>query len=394
MIFYNNRLKIFITTLLILISVVFRILSIPHSNLDMDTYNLQWYQELSEKGIQETLGKNFTNYTPPYTYLLSLATLTRDFLAPLTAIKFIPICFDLFGAFLIYKIVKLNYQSGENPKLAAAIYFSAPSVILNSSFWGQADSIYTSLLLACLYLLLTNNPFLAITAFGAAFSVKAQAVFLLPFLVILALRKKINWRYFGIIPFVYFLLSVFPVVLLGRPFLDALLVYARQSGTYNRLSMNAPNLYSLLQIEWNSWYLHILLIGLATTAVITMGWIYTTWQAKVKMDEKYTILIAFISVALIPFLLPKMHDRYFYPADVFAIILAFYWPSLWYISIFSQLSSSGVISIFLFNAEPFLTVFGFLLNTIALAIVLKKQKLIEDRKDAYPMFSILLSWLV
>jgi Gpi18-like mannosyltransferase len=394
MIFYNNRLKIFITTLLILISVVFRILSIPHSNLDMDTYNLQWYQELSEKGIQETLGKNFTNYTPPYTYLLSLATLTRDFLAPLTAIKFIPICFDLFGAFLIYKIVKLNYQSGENPKLAAAIYFSAPSVILNSSFWGQADSIYTSLLLACLYLLLTNNPFLAITAFGAAFSVKAQAVFLLPFLVILALRKKINWRYFGIIPFVYFLLSVFPVVLLGRPFLDALLVYARQSGTYNRLSMNAPNLYSLLQIEWNSWYLHILLIGLATTAVITMGWIYTTWQAKVKMDEKYTILIAFISVALIPFLLPKMHDRYFYPADVFAIILAFYWPSLWYISIFSQLSSSGVISIFLFNAEPFLTVFGFLLNTIALAIVLKKQKLIEDRKDAYPMFSILLSWLI
>jgi Gpi18-like mannosyltransferase len=153
--------------------------------------------------------------------------------------------------------------------------------------------------------------------------------------------------------------------------------------------MNAPNLYSLLQIEWNSWYLHILWIGLATTAVITMSWIYTTWQAKVKMNEKYIILIAFISVALIPFLLPKMHDRYFYPADVFAIILAFYWPSLWFIPILSQISSSAAISIFLFNADPFLTVFGFLLNTIALAIVLKKQKLIEDRKDAYPMFSFL-----
>lgn len=394
MIFYNNRLKIFITILLILISFVFRILSIPHSNLDMDTYNLQWYQELNEKGIQETLGKNFTNYTPPYTYLLALATLTRDLLAPLTAIKLIPICFDLFGAFLIYKIVKLKYQSGENPKLAAAIYFSAPSVILNSSLWGQVDSIYTSFLLACLYLLLTNKPFLAMTAFGAAFSVKAQAVFLLPFLVILALRKKINWWYFGNIPIVYFLLSVFPVVLLGRPFLDALLVYARQSGTYNRLSMNAPNLYSLLQIEWNSWYLHILLIGLAITAIIIMRWIYTTWQAKAKMDEEYLILIAFISAALIPFLLPKMHDRYFYLADVFAIILAFYWPSLWFISILFQLSSSGAISIFLFNAEPSLTVLGFLINTIALAIVLKKQKLIEDRKDAYPMFSILLSWLI
>jgi Gpi18-like mannosyltransferase len=191
MIFYNNRLKIFITILLILMSVTFRILSIPHSNLDMDTYNLQWYQELSEKGIQETLGKNFTNYTPPYTYLLALATLTRDFLAPLTAIKFIPICFDLFGAFLIYKIVKLKYQSGENPKLAAAIYFSAPSVILNSSFWGQADSIYTSLLLACLYLLLTNKPFLAMTAFGAAFSVKAQAVFYCHFLLFWRFEKRI-----------------------------------------------------------------------------------------------------------------------------------------------------------------------------------------------------------
>ena len=33
-----------------------------------------------------------------------------------------------------------------------------------------------------------------------------------------------------------------------------------------------------------------------------------------------------MSVALVPFLLPKMHDRYFYPADIFSLLAAFYMP--------------------------------------------------------------------
>ena len=144
----DNNLKI-VTQLLILASLILRVIFIPHSNHDMAVYNLFWYQTLFEKGISEALATNFSNYTPLYTYFLALATLTHNFIPPLIAIKLIPICFDVLGAFYVYKIIKLKYPHGNIPYLAAAIYFAAPTVILNSSYWGQADSLYTSLS-ACL----------------------------------------------------------------------------------------------------------------------------------------------------------------------------------------------------------------------------------------------------
>ncbi len=384
----NNAIKILII-LLVLASAVLRFISIPNSNQDMVVYNLRWYEELSQKGIGKTLGTNFSNYAPPYTYLLAIATFTRGLIPPLTAIKLIPIGFDLLGAYFIYKIVKLKYQQGYFPKLAAAIYFAAPTVILNSAYWGQADSIYTSALLICLYLLMTDRPLLSMLTFGAAFSVKAQAVFLLPLLGVMALRKKIHWLYFGAIPLVY-LIAILPVVILGRPFMDALLVYAKQSDTFNALSMNAPNVYGLFQREW---YAAILPFGLALTVLLALGWVYTTWQAKAQLDNKTIILLAFISAALIPFLLPKMHDRYFYPADVLSILLAFYWPSLWFMPILLQLGSGGAIAVFLFNADSAFTIYGFLINTIALGIALHTQRTVEQRKATSPIIAKSLAWL-
>ena len=355
----------------------------------MAVYNLFWYQTLFEKGIGEALATNFSNYTPPYTYFLALATLTHNFIPPLIAIKLIPICFDMLGAFYVYKIIKLKNQHGNIPYLAAAIYFAAPTVILNSSYWGQADSLYTSLLLACLYFLLTEKSFASMLAFGLAFSFKAQAIFFLPFLVIMAFRKRIPWSYFGLIPIVY-VATILPVVLLGRPFLEALLIYAKQSDTFAILSMNAPNLYSLSPREW---YSSILPIGIIAAITVIAYWVYTTSQIKMGLDNKYIILVAVVSTALVPFVLPKMHDRYFYTTDVLSIVLAFYWPALWFIPVLYQLISASAISVFLFNVDSSIVVFGFLINSIALAIMLRTQRLAEKRDATNQNISSALSWL-
>jgi Gpi18-like mannosyltransferase len=376
--------------LLVVMSFVMRVISIPETNRDMTVFNLRWYQTLYQNGIGEALATNFSNYAPPYTYLLALATLTHGLIPPLVAIKLIPICFDLLGAFFIYKIIKLKYPQNDVPILASAIYLAAPTVILNSAYWGQADSIYTSILLACLYFLLTEQSLAAMLAFGLAFSVKAQAVFLLPFLGVMVLRKKIHWVYFGLIPLVY-LIAILPVVLLGRSLSDALLIYAKQSDTFNVLAMNAPNFYSLFP---RGWYSTILPLGLIVTAVILARWTYVTGQSKIELDKKYIILIALISASLTPFLLPKMHDRYFYPADVLSIVLAFFWPGLWYIPILYQLASTGAISIFLFNGDSGFVVYGFLLNTIAIAVLLKAQRLVEIRDAINEKITSAFSWLV
>lgn len=384
----NNKLKI-LTILLVLLSISLRVIAVPNSNYDLATYNLPWYQILYQHGIGKTLATDFSNYSPPYTYFLALATLTHNFLPPLIALKLIPICFDIIGAFYIYKIVQLKYLQSNIPYLAAAIYFTAPTVILNSAYWGQVDSLYTSLLLACLYFLMAENSFISVLVFGAAFSIKAQAIFFLPFLIVLAIRKRIPWLYFSLIPLVY-LITALPVVLLGRPLIETLFIYTKQTSTYARLAVNAPSLYSLFPITW---YSSITPIGIAIAIILLSYWIYTTAKNIPNLNYENLLLIAFLSTALMPFLLPKMHDRYFYPADVLSIVLAFYWPALWFIPLLYQIISASAISVFLFNGNLSFVVFGFLLNAVALAIVLRTQRLAEKRDAVNQSISSALSWL-
>jgi Gpi18-like mannosyltransferase len=135
----NNALKI-TAILLIFLSVALRVISIPHSNRDMVVYNLLWYQTLYQKGIGEALATNFSNYTPPYTYFLTLATLTHDFIPPLVAIKLIPICFDFLGAFYTYKIIKLKYQQGDALSCGGGL-FHGSKCHLNSAYWGHGPFI-------------------------------------------------------------------------------------------------------------------------------------------------------------------------------------------------------------------------------------------------------------
>lgn len=387
--FTTNNLKKTLIVLLVLVSIFFRVISIPHTNYDMTAHNVPWYLYLDDQGIARALGTEFADYTPPYTYFLALATFTRDWIPPLTAIKIIPMCFDVLGAFLVYKIVKLKFKQGNTPALAAALYFAAPTVFLNSANWGQADSLYTAFLLICLYLVMIEKPFPSMVSLGAAFSIKAQSTFFLPFLTIMAIRRKIPWLYFSMMPLIY-LIAIMPVVLLGRPFLEALLIYKDQSIAYDRLSMLSPNAYILIPNDWYSW---LTPVGILGTALLLAYWVYATAKSGVEFDQKHIVLIAFLSVALTPFLLPKMHDRYFYPADVLSIVLAFYWPSLWFVPILYQFASASAISIFLFDTNPSYVVFGFLFNAIALASVLRTQRLAENRSQMSARITTPLSML-
>jgi hypothetical protein len=152
--------------------------------------------------------------------------------------------------------------------------------------------------------------------------------------------------------------------------LETLLIYTKQSNTFNSLTMNAPNLYYLLPREWLA---VIVPLGILITALTILYWSLATAKSKIALDHTNLIFLAFISAALTPYLLPKMHDRYFYPADILSMVLAFYMPSLWFIPILYQIISTIAISGFLFNASPTAISMAVLLNSITLAIVLKKQ---------------------
>jgi Gpi18-like mannosyltransferase len=366
----KDRVKI-TSFFLIIVSVVIRICVLPRPNGDMTNFNLIWYQALVDNGIAKTLATSFTNYSPPYTYLLALATLSKDIVPPLIALKLIAILFDILGMYIVYRIVKIKYPNGSIPLFAAAVYFSMPTVIINSSLWGQADSIYTCFLLLCLYFVLTERSALSMAAFGLAFAVKAQALFLAPFLLIMILRNKISWKSVAIPPLVH-VIAILPVVFLGRGFMEALLVYLNQAGSYKILSANAPNFYVIFPKES---YDTVMPIGLLIAMIAIPFWVYwSSYRAKPELTKGNILLLATISVSLMPFLLPKMHDRYFYPADVFSLLLAFFIPELWFLPIIYQMISTAATSVFLFNSSDALLLGAALLNAVAIAYLLKFQR--------------------
>jgi Gpi18-like mannosyltransferase len=327
----------------------------------------EWYGFLVQNGVKGLANGTFSNYPPAYLYLLWFTTLFK-WIKPAVAIKLIPTAFDLLSAWMIYKIARTRFDD-DKPLLFTALFLLLPTVMVNSTGWGQIDNTYTSFLLVCFYLILTKRPFWALAAFGAAFSFKAQAIFLLPFLGIMLLRKQVRWFDFFAIPIVYLILPL-PAVLLGRSWESIINLYVGQVGQFQDLARNAPNLYVFIP---NEYYHPVLEIGLGVFAVVMLIWAWINWRTKSPVSPKQLALTALVSAALIPFLLPKMHDRYFYQADVFSFMTAMLVPELWFVPILFQVSSGLAYSVFLFGVHRAIVFIGALVNAALVIVIVRSQ---------------------
>jgi hypothetical protein len=95
------------------------------------------------------------------------------------------------------------------------------------------------------------------------------------------------------------------------------------------------------------------------------------------------LLTALASVALVPFILPRMHQRYFYPQDMLSLVIAFFLPELWFLPMLSQIISVIAYGPFLFNTSFHIPILGknidallyvaLPLEAILLTVVLWKQ---------------------
>jgi len=345
-----------------------RILNLPAVSGDMKWFLLPWYNFLRDSGAQG-LGQSFSNYTPPYLYLLWLATLSYRFIPPVVAIKLISIAADGANAALIYALVRLQDEAGARASVASAVFWVLPTVWINSSLWGQADGIYTALLLSCLYFLLTDRPFWGVAAFAAAFTFKAQAFFLFPLLLILWLKGRLPWNHFLLIPLVYALLCL-PAVLLGYPWRSVLTIYLTQANTYHSLSKNAPNLYVFM----NAFpYGPGVALAFLITALAVGAWVWYNVRARSPLSLSALVWMSLISSALVPFFLPKMQDRYFYPSDVLSLLAAFYVPGLWFAPVLYQVISLLAYSVSLLQLAPLLLQVAAILNLFTISTLIWKQ---------------------
>ncbi|HEX3815004.1 MAG TPA: hypothetical protein VHX59_19395 [Mycobacteriales bacterium] len=310
---------------------------------DYTAYVGQWYSYIAAHGGFHALKDNFANYNVPYLYLLAILTYTP--VSALLGVKLISVAFDLVLAFFVYRIVGLRHPATWWPVVAGAVVLLLPTVVLNSSMWGQADSIYSSFGIGGLYFLLRRRPWLAMLFFGLAFAFKLQIVFIFPLLLLLALRRYIPWRVLPVIPAVYVVLDL-PAILLGASPHDLLTVYSGQTETYSQLTLNAPNVYQYLGDGGD---VHLLRdVGIVVTGVLLLALMVPVVVRRLALTPTRIVLAATVSVVVVPYFLPSMHERYFYLADALVVISAFYVPRrLWPLPILEQFAS-------LFSYLPFL----------------------------------------
>jgi Gpi18-like mannosyltransferase len=330
-----------------------------------------WYRHFYKRGAASLANGNFSNYTPLYLYMLWATRLFSDWFGSMVAIKIIPTMFDLLSAGTIYLLARIKFND-DKPILFSALFFTMPTIMFNSTGWGQIESLYTSFLLLSVYFLLRNKPAYALIMFGFAFSIKSQSIFFLPFLGILFLKGRIRWRHFLFIPAVYIVLAI-PAALVGRSWQSILLIYVSQVGQFRSLSMSAPNLYIFVP---DSFYEIGVWIGMVIfiTAMAIWGWL--NWRAKAACRNRQIILMALASLVLVPFVLPKMHDRYFYPVDVFSFAAVIFVPEMWVVPILYQLISSLSYSVFILDASPKYVMLAALINTGTVIYILRKQFLL------------------
>lgn len=313
--------------LLIAMGLVIKLLMIPFIPEPGDyTFFLKpWVEFIRSHGYWQAFRFEFANYSPAYLYfLLGIAKLGGE---PLIPIKLLSICFEYVAAWFIGGIAYQKYRENWVRWCALAVVPLLPTVLINSSYWGQCDSIYVSFLIGSIYFALKKRSFLSILFLGISFSFKLQAVLLFPFYFVLLLRNRIKWYYFLLVPAVY-LISLLPAYCAGRPLTELLSVFVAQSGHYEELSLQFPNLYMWIS---NDYYDPVKWGGILFTflfALLTGGLLAKKY--KTELTDDYLVRLALLSAVIFPFLLPGMHERYMYAGDLLAIVYIMYFPSKFY----------------------------------------------------------------
>ena len=261
------------------------------------------------------------NYGCMYQYVICILSMFRGTLPDLYLIKIVSVLFDVLCAAAAAGIVyEVSEKDARKSAVAFAVVMALPSVVLNSGAWAQADSIYTFFLLAALWMCLKEKHFLTWVFFGLSVSLKLQALFLLPFLVMAWLLKKTRLRY-ALAGIAAYLLTMLPAYLLGRPVYSLMEVYTSQVGLYTQLSMNYPNIYTVIPDNVDVWLQQMLIpAGVIITLMLLAILAYVVYTGRTRVTKLFLLTLAVFSMELVVFCLPVMHERYGYAAGILAIL--------------------------------------------------------------------------
>lgn len=285
---------------------------------------LRWTKTLGSMSLKEALSTPVGDYNLPYLYYLTF--LSRTGWDELLHVKSLSCLFDVILAYIVMRIVALEVNDRRLELTSFLIVLIAPTIMINSAQWAQCDSIYVAFCLLSVYGALKGRGRMCAISWTVALTFKLQAVFLLPALAVALFMGRVKPKHLLWIPAVY-IISFLPALICGRSLLSCMNIYGSQMGEYPKLWYNAPTVWRFFGANRPAEY-NVTSIFIALGAIV----IFTILCLSVskKMNTRQLLKLFFISSLIVPFLLPRMHERYFYMAEVLALVYFMYDRRKWY----------------------------------------------------------------
>ncbi|NLK23742.1 MAG: hypothetical protein GX309_07135 [Clostridiales bacterium] len=286
---------------------------------DYTMFLSKWCEYLNSNGGFKAIVSIEADYNAVYLYFLAFFTYLP--IKYLYSIKILSIIFDFVMALGAYLITYEFYKDDENVKVYQTLSFAAvlfmPTVILNSSFWAQCDSIYAAFVVFSLYFMLKKKYNTSFILYAVAITFKLQAIFLLPVYGLLYLKnKEFSIFKFLWIPIVNFLLYI-PAIILGKPISSVFDAYFTQVNNYDyKIVFGYPNIYNFFPLDAVYLIKPGIIFTMCLLAVVALIVLYT----RKKINNEDIIELSIGIIFLVTYFLPKMHERYAFVAEVLVVI--------------------------------------------------------------------------
>ena len=334
---------------------------LPLSNSDLDYWYTRWVISLRSAGLSATVHSPEFDYQPIYLVLLQSIDWLSPVEAPIVTVKLAALAG--LATLLPLPFLMARERSPLPASVAIALTLClVPSVVANTALWGQADILYASPLLWAIYLGASGRLGLALVPFGLALTIKLQAIFLAPLFVFAVLRRPASLRYVPLI-IVGFVPAMLASLASGTGLLRVAGVYIDQFNYFHRLSMNAPNIWEVLGRLVDPLYGPGVVVGLSLGIGLSL-YIAGLALAPVHADrsaqwrEKLYWLVALLAAIGIPFLLPKMHDRYFFVADILTLLALIKYRTYLFGACFALMQSGSLLAYLAFHGATPLAGWG------------------------------------
>ncbi|MBQ3080070.1 MAG: phospholipid carrier-dependent glycosyltransferase [Clostridia bacterium] len=312
---------------------------------------LAWGESFLTSGASFYTLAGLHDYPPMYMFVLALESLLRHITgvsynspAHILMIKLAPIFADLIFALIIYRIFSKKASHTISLILSAFILFN-PAYITDSAAWGQVDSVL-ALLIALTVLYAAKGKWkIALPVYAAAVLTKPQALLFGPVglaaLAMDAYSHKKDKKYLkNILISVFMVLGVLYVVSAPFAFYEEIHVngglsvfsvfapirwmielYTSTASGYEYITVNALNLYTLLDMNWRP----MDACGWLTTLswiLFALSYVCAIALQIFSKSRKSLFLTGAVVISLIFAFAPMMHERYLFP--VLALVLLAY----------------------------------------------------------------------